>query len=82
MSQESVRSARSQQQLLLLSDRLETSLRFAGISPLQMADRLGTTESAVRSWLLGRSAPRLPHLMMWARHCGVPFDWLSGADAP
>ena len=63
-----------------LGERLEKSLRFADLSAVQMADRLGITEASVRSWIAGRSAPRLAHLMVWARAAGVPFEWLTGTE--
>lgn len=66
--------------LASLGERMSRSLSFAGLSAAQMADQLGTTLPTVESWLAGRSAPRLPHLMVWARACGVPFEWLTDTE--
>ena len=66
--------------LAALGDRLQRSLGFAGLSASQMADRLGITAPTVESWLEGRSSPRLSSLMVWARECGVPFEWLTGTE--
>lgn len=70
----------SAEQQAALGERLMKSLRFSDLSPVQIADRLGITEATVRSWLAGRSAPRLAHLLVWARVSGVPFEWLTGTE--
>jgi transcriptional regulator with XRE-family HTH domain len=63
-----------------LADRLQKALTFADLSPAQMADRLGASESTMNAWLSGKTAPRLAGLLMWASTCGVPFEWLAGTE--
>ena len=64
-----------------LADRLQKSLAFADVTPAQMADRLGLTSQTIQAWLQGRAAPRLPHLMVWAQTCHIPFEWLTGTES-
>lgn len=54
-------------------DRLGTSIRrwreAAGLSQAQLAERLGTTQSAVSRWENGRDEPRLSTVAAILREC-------------
>jgi transcriptional regulator with XRE-family HTH domain len=45
--------------------------RRAGLSQRELADRVGTTQSAIARWETGRSAPSLASLERLVRACGL-----------
>jgi transcriptional regulator with XRE-family HTH domain len=63
-----------------LADRLRKSLQASDTSIDRIADELGITPATVDAWLRGLAAPRVAHLMVWARVCRVPFEWLMGTE--
>jgi transcriptional regulator with XRE-family HTH domain len=63
-----------------LSARMAEALRRRGITPAQMANEMSITPAIPEAWLRGEGTPKPLHLMLWARICGVPFEWLAGVD--
>jgi hypothetical protein len=62
-----------------LADRLNKSLRIAGIKPGEMRTVLGVGSSTMTNYLSGRTRPKDGMLRQWAFRCGPPisFDWLA-----
>jgi transcriptional regulator with XRE-family HTH domain len=63
-----------------LEDRLRRALDHAGMTPTEMAHRLGVSPDTVYRYLDGggkRGVPRAV-LVAWATETGVPLDWLEG----
>lgn len=65
-----------------LRHRMELAMESAGLSPADMAERLGVSKVTVWGWLHQRSRPRVPTLMAWALQTGVDYDWLVGDEDP
>lgn len=61
-----------------LGDNLARSREDAGISPAEMALRMGTTKSTIQRWERDAAAPPLLALERWAELVGVDYDELAG----
>ena len=59
-------------------DRLRKARREAGLSQLQIAERLGTTDKSVANWESGASSPRdiIETARMVEKITGVSAEWL------
>ncbi|MGH2734221.1 MAG: helix-turn-helix transcriptional regulator [Actinomycetota bacterium] len=53
---------------------VRTARRRAGLSQKQLAERLGTTQSAVARWEAGRVSPTLETLDRIVRACGLGLE--------
>jgi transcriptional regulator with XRE-family HTH domain len=54
--------------------------RAAGLSQAALAERIGTTQSAVSRWEHGHEEPRLSTLVAILRGCGLTGELLIGED--
>lgn len=54
--------------------------RFAGISQQQLADRMGTTQSAVSRWERGHDEPRIRTLSQILTACGLKLVMAAEPD--
>lgn len=54
--------------------------RFAGISQQQLADRIGTTQSAVSRWERGHDEPRIRTLSQILTACGLRLVMAAEPD--
>lgn len=54
--------------------------RGAGLSQAGLAERIGTTQSAVSRWEHGREEPRLSTLAAILRGCGLAGELVVGED--
>jgi transcriptional regulator with XRE-family HTH domain len=61
--------------------RMELALEYGSVSVNEMARQLGVSRTTISNYLHGRTQPRRGDLIAWAMRCGVPFDWLVGADS-
>lgn len=52
----------------------------AGLSQQQLAERIGTTQSAISRWEHGRDEPRLSTLAAILRGCGLTGELVVGED--
>ncbi|MFZ5787199.1 MAG: XRE family transcriptional regulator [Acidobacteriota bacterium] len=59
-------------------DRISNQLRAKGLKQVDLARRLGVTDSAVSQWMAGRSEPSWWALAELSRMLGVSADWLLG----
>ena len=62
------------EKLIVLRDR-------AGLSQMELADRLGVSRQAVSRWESGDTTPSVDKLKTLARIYGVSLDWLFGDTA-
>jgi transcriptional regulator with XRE-family HTH domain len=60
-----------------VADRMRKALRYAGLSPGQMATYLDVGGNTVSTWINGRVAPSTQTLRLWALRCGVSYEWLA-----
>lgn len=60
------------EKLIVLRDR-------AGLSQMELADRLGVSRQAVSRWESGDTTPTMDKLKSLARIYGVSLDWLCSA---
>jgi len=63
-----------------LCDRLVKSRKVAGLTGIEMADRLGITRQTVTNWEAGHTNPRRTDLIVWAQITGAPLEWLIEGD--
>lgn len=61
-----------------LPDRIRVWRQAAGISPSELARRLGVSQSAVAQWEAGTTTPLTKHLLGIARECGVSMQTFWG----
>lgn len=59
-----------------LRHRLSLALEVGRVSPAAMAEELDVSETTIRNYRSGRTAPSRATLRVWALRCGVPFEWL------
>ena len=64
-----------------LADRMRKSLREADIGVTEMAAYLEVGRNTVGTWINGHNRPSTATLRLWALRCGVPYEWLRGADS-
>ena len=62
------------EKLIVLRDR-------AGLSQMELADRLGVSRQAVSRWESGDTTPTMDKLKSLARIYGVSLDWLCSDTA-
>jgi transcriptional regulator with XRE-family HTH domain len=60
-----------------LADRLRKARQFSGLTPEELAERIGVTDRTVRNYETGKP-PRAAAVKLWAFATGVPLDWLLG----
>lgn len=66
-----------------LVDRLNKSLRLAGLKPADMIQHLAVHKNTVSGWLRGRTVPNKATLLAWAAKCSetssvpITFEWLT-----
>ena len=63
-----------------LTDRMQKSLRSAGMSPSGIAEQFGVHRNTVSGWMHGRIKPSTTTLRLWAVTTGVPYEWLIEGD--
>lgn len=62
-------------------ERLQNVRRYIGDTQQEMADKLGATVFAVRTWEQGKSSPSLDMLIGICREYHVSSDYLLGLSA-
>lgn len=65
-----------------MTDRLNKSLKSAGISVATAATYFDVHRNTVSGWLHGRINPDIRTLRLWALMTGVPFEWLKDGIEP
>lgn len=58
-------------------ERLMIARRRAGLTNLEMAQRLRVARNTVRSWEADRTSPKYLEVLAWADVCGVDVEWLD-----
>lgn len=67
----------------LLGERIAKARQAKGLSPRQLAQRLGIKKSTLLNWENERSAPRANRVTQLAGVLDVPLVWLlAGAETP
>lgn len=67
----------------LLGERIAKARQAKGLSPRQLAQRLGIKKTTLLNWENERSAPRANRLNQLAGVLDVPLLWLiAGSDVP
>jgi len=61
---------------VLFGERLRNARQAAGMSPKQMASRLGVKSATIGKWESGKEDPRANRLQMIASLLNVPLLWL------
>ena len=65
-----------------MTDRLNKSLKHAGISVQHAADYFDVHRNTVSGWLHGRINPDTRTLKLWAFMTGVPYEWIKDGKEP
>ena len=61
-----------------LSERIQTALQHAALSPAELSRRTGISESAISQWLKGETrALKSSNAFKVAQACGVSPEWLA-----
>jgi len=60
-----------------MGDRLRKAREDAGLSQVELAERIGISRNTVSSAELGDRHPILVTLKAWAAETGVPLEWLQ-----
>lgn len=65
-----------------LNEKIIHCRKKAGLSQLDLADRLGVSRQSVSKWETGDSNPDVTKIPLLAKEFGVSADWLLSEDAP
>lgn len=60
-----------------LGDRMAKSLRYAGITAVEMGDHLELHRNTISAYLTDKTVPKHAVLHMWAERVGLPYQWLK-----
>ena len=60
-----------------LGDRMEKSMRLAGMSVAGMAEIFDVDRNTISRWINSKIVPKSMILMLWADGCGVDLQWLE-----
>ena len=66
---------------MTLREKLIVSRNKAGLSQMELAERLGVSRQAVSRWESGDTTPTMDKLKSLARIYGVSLDWLCSDTA-
>ena len=66
---------------MTLREKLIVSRNKAGLSQMELADRLGVSRQAVSRWESGDTTPTMDKLKSLAKLYGVSLDWLCSDAA-
>ena len=66
---------------MTLREKLIVSRNKAGLSQMELAERLGVSRQAVSRWESGDTTPTMDKLKSLARIYGVSLDWLCSDAA-
>lgn len=66
---------------MTLREKLIVSRNKAGLSQMELAERLGVSRQAVSRWESGDTTPTMDKLKTLAKIYGVSLDWLFGDTA-
>lgn len=66
---------------MTLREKLIVSRNKAGLSQMELAERLGVSRQAVSRWESGDTTPTMDKLKTLARIYGVSLDWLCSDAA-
>lgn len=66
---------------MTLREKLIVSRDRAGLSQMELADRLGVSRQAVSRWESGDTTPTMDKLKTLAKIYGVSLDWLCSDTA-
>ena len=66
----------------MLSERIQTCRKQAGLSQEQLAERLGVSRQAVSKWETGEATPELSKLAALCSVLNVSADWLLNDIGP
>lgn len=61
-----------------LPERLGKARQTAGLSPIEMASRLGVTDRTVRNWESGATRVTKAQVIAYATVTKVPVAWIEG----
>ena len=65
-----------------LNEKIIYCRKKAGLSQLDLADKLGVSRQSVSKWETGESNPDVTKIPLLAREFGVSADWLLSEDEP
>ena len=65
-----------------LNEKIIYCRKKAGLSQLDLADKLGVSRQSVSKWETGESNPDVAKIPLLAREFGVSADWLLSEDEP
>lgn len=65
-----------------LRHRLYIARDAAGLSQIELADRMGVSRRTIGNAETGAKIPRRPTLAAWSLATGVPLAWLETGEAP
>ena len=65
-----------------LSEKIIYCRKKAGLSQLDLADKLGVSRQSVSKWETGESNPDITKIPLLAKEFGVSADWLLSEDEP
>jgi transcriptional regulator with XRE-family HTH domain len=65
-----------------LGDRITAAREAAGLSPAELARRLGVTARTIAAWEDDQSEPRANRMQMLSGLLGVPLRWLMSGAGP
>lgn len=65
-----------------LRHRLYIARDAAGLSQIELADRMGVSRRTIGNAETGAKIPRRPTLAAWSLATGVPLTWLEAGEVP
>lgn len=65
-----------------LSEKIIYCRKKAGLSQLDLADKLGVSRQSVSKWETGESNPDVTKIPLLAKEFGISADWLLSEDEP
>ena len=65
-----------------LSEKIIYCRKKAGLSQLDLADKLGVSRQSVSKWETGESNPDITKIPLLAKEFGVSADWLLSGEEP
>lgn len=65
-----------------LNEKILYCRKKAGLSQLDLADRLGVSRQSVSKWETGEANPDVTKIPLLVKEFGVSADWLLSDEAP
>lgn len=65
-----------------IKDRLAEGLRYANMTPIELARKTGIPKSSISQYMSGYAKPRSDRIYLMSKALGVDEAWLLGYDVP